>query len=356
MKSSLSEIAHNFATGQSIVNIAPLGNGLINDSYKVQTDTTSFVLQRINQQVFKNPEHIQANLQQLQQHLKIQNPVAPTLQLPGLIKTRSNETGFRDAEGHFWRALDFISNSESRETLGNSEEAAQVGWALGHFHTLYHQLNTEQLFDTLPGFHVTPSYWKIYRETVSSSIQEQQDSELDFCQHFIQQHEHRIDCLESAVGNGLLKTRVIHGDPKLNNFLFARETNKIISLIDLDTVKPGLIHYDIGDCLRSSCHIPDSNTFNLETASIILRHYLLAARQFMSDADFEFLFDAIWLIPFELGLRFLTDYLQGSWYFKTSDPKQNLYRAQAQFALCRDIDRKETAIKERLQAIKMLFH
>ena len=340
MNPFLSEISQHF-TDQHILQIKPLGNGLINDTYWVNTNQHDFILQRINQHVFQHPEKILDNLLQLQKHLKNKPNNAVHLQLPSIIQTTDGQHSLRDHQNQSWRALEFITRSESRETLSNQTEAAQVGLALGHFHSLFSDLDTQLLVDTLPGFHVTPSYFQAYLEASTLACDFMQDDEYHYCQDFIQQQQHRIDSLEIARQQGLLKDRVIHGDPKLNNFLFACDSDEIISLIDLDTVKPGLIHYDIGDCLRSSCHKHDGNRFDLELAEIILQNYIQEAGKMMTQADYDFLYDAIWLIPFELGLRFFTDYLQGNRYFKTSEPLQNLKRAVAQFELCSDIERQK---------------
>ena len=343
MNPFLSEIAQHF-TNQQILQIKPLGNGLINDTYRVNTRQSDFVLQRINLHVFQYPEKILDNLLQLQQHLKNKPNKAVRLKLPSIIQTTDGQHSLRDHGDQSWRALEFITRSESRESLSNQTEAAQVGLALGHFHSLFSDLDTHLLVDTLPGFHVTPCYFQAYLEACALASELMLDDEYQYCQDFIQQQQYRIDSLEIARQHGLLKERVIHGDPKLNNFLFACDSDEIISLIDLDTVKPGLIHYDIGDCLRSSCHNHDGNRFDLELAEIILQNYIQEAGKMMTQADYDFLYDAIWLIPFELGLRFFTDYLQGNHYFKTNEPRQNLKRAVAQFELCADIEKQKPAI------------
>ena len=354
MNSLLADIAQRFASDQKILQIKALGNGLINDTYWVQTQVNDFVLQRINPHVFPHPEKILDNLLQLQDHLKNKQDSAIHLKLPEILLTVDQQHSFRDCENNLWRALEFISPSESRETLSNLTEAAQIGKALGHFHSLFSDLDTRYLFDTLPGFHVTPGYFQAYLEASATGLAVVKDDNFRHCQDYIQQQQTRINSLESASQQGLLKTRVIHGDPKLNNFLFACDSDVIISLIDLDTVKPGLIHYDIGDCLRSCCHIPDRNHFDLQLAEIILQHYILEAGKMMNQADYDYLYDAIWLIPFELGLRFFTDYLQGNPYFKIRYPTENLLRAHNQFALCQDIERQKHSIQAILLRLQQL--
>ena len=152
--------------------------------------------------------------------------------------------------------------------------------------------------------------------------------------------------LEQAKNNGQLSLRVIHGDPKLNNMLFSNHTGEVISLIDLDTVKPGLIQYDIGDCLRSCCQRADSFDFDLDICAVILKAYIRETRSFLLTQDYQYLFPAIQLLAFELGLRFFTDYLEGNRYFKVCEPEQNLHKAISQFQLMQSIQRQEKQIRK----------
>jgi Ser/Thr protein kinase RdoA (MazF antagonist) len=331
-------VAQQFAS--VIIELTPLGEGLINDTFLVTCTEYCFVLQRINTQVFPAPEQIMANLHQLTQHLAQKNQ---QLQMPTVLKTRTEQDFFRDDNGDVWRALSFIANSESIETLDSLDIAAQVGFALGHFHGLVSDLNTELLHDTLPGFHIAPDYLQNYHSVLSQATVFPEDA---YCADFIAQHQHFTHDLETARQQGLLVVRVIHGDPKLNNFLFDKHSQKIISLIDLDTVKPGLVHYDIADCLRSCCHDKVSDEFDLEICEAILKRYLNEVEGFFSAADYAYLYPAIRLLPFELGLRFYSDYLQGNRYFKVTESQQNLQRAIEQFRLCASIIKQETAIKQ----------
>src|SRR3989304_7666870 len=137
-----------------------------------------------------------------------------------------------------------------------------------------------------------------------------------------------------------LATRPIPGDTKLNNFLFDTQTGKAVNLIDLDTVQPGLIHYDIGDCLRSCANRAGESPgdiasvhFDLDIGRAILKRYLTETRGFLTRFDHDYIYDAIRLIPFELGMRFLTDHLEADHYFKTEWAGQNLHRALVQFRL-----------------------
>lgn len=352
MNAALRAVAEQFATGHAIQAICPLGNGLINDTYLVTTADASFVLQRINPAVFPEPRRVIHNLGQLAKHLQQKPAESLSLKIPELLLACDGQGFFQDEQRQLWRALEWIHPAESREHISNDEEAAQVGLALGNFHRLCSDLPADSLLDTLPGFHITPDYFQHYLALLTAPLQVAKDAEFQRCQAFIHAHREQISVLESAKLRGELHSRVIHGDPKLNNFLFKSGTNQIVSLIDLDTVKPGLVHYDIGDCLRSSCHDKQSNKFNLARSQIILQHYVQEAGDFLSAADYDYLYAAIWLIPFELGLRFFSDYLDGNRYFKVSEPRHNLDRALAQFALCNSIQSQQSALQDCIHELR----
>lgn len=348
----LEEVARQYLPGDAIIDIQPLGQGLINDTYRVVSETGAWVLQRLNHEVFPEPRRIMDNLQVLHRHLQSKAPDNVKLRIPKPMTTLDGQSLYVDAAGQCWRALECIEPSESRQTLQHDEEAAQVGWALGHFHRLCSDLPLQNLHDTLPGFHITPDYFQHYQHHLER--RPPQDDGLLFreCAAFIARHRQHVDDLETARQRGALRERVIHGDPKLNNFLFLPDADRIISLIDLDTVKPGLPHYDIGDCLRSCCRDPIDNTFDLHRAQIILRHYLKEAGAFFQAQEYDYLYPAIWLIPFELGLRFVCDHLNGNRYFKTTYAEENLHRARAQFALCDSIAQQKTAILQTIADLK----
>lgn len=353
MKPEMLAVIRHFLGDVESADIQPLGHGLINDTYLLQAGERCLVLQRINRQVFANPQQVVENLQQLGRHLA-QKPAAEVqLQIPQLITTRDGRTYQLDGLGEFWRALQWINPAESREQIQRASEAEQVGFALGHFHRLCSDLNPLLLVDTLPGFHIAPAYHAQYLTALARTKVEPEEG-FQFCCDFIAERSERLDVLESAKRRGELREIVIHGDPKLNNFLFRPGSDQIISLIDLDTVKPGLVHYDIGDCLRSSCKTVD-NRFDLHRCRSILQSYLQQAGHFFRPADYDYLYAAIWLIPLELGMRFFSDYLQGDRYFKISEDRQNLRRATAQFALVADIERQQSALQALLVELRTRF-
>ena len=174
--------------------------------------------------------------------------------------------------------------------------------------------------------------------------------EISYCLKFISDRINLAHVLENAQALGKLELRIIHGDPKINNIMIDCSTKQAVAMIDLDTVKPGLIHYDIGDCLRSGCNALGEETdtwekvtFEPELAQAILRGYLEVA-QFLTKHDYEYIYDSIRLLAFELGLRFFTDYLEGNVYFNVNHAEHNLARALVQFKLTESIEKQEKEI------------
>ncbi len=344
----INSVAQQFST--SIIRIESLGNGLINDTYLVSTEAKPFVLQRINKQVFPQPEQIMANLMVLNQHVEQISDEKITLTIPQLLPTLANNSFFCVEQDDVWRALSYIDNTESLETISNHTQVGQVGYALGQFHRLTYGLDSAKLHDTLPGFHITPGYLQHYQQVKTST----KISEDNCCADFIARYQPIAGDLETAKAQGLLMERVIHGDPKLNNFLFDKTSQHVVSLIDLDTVKPGLIHYDLGDCMRSCCHNTSTDRFDLELCQVLLTRYLSEMGELFSAYDYQFVYPAIRLLPFELGLRFYTDYLEGNRYFKVVDSDENLRRATGQFRLCANIITQERKIKTLINQMALM--
>lgn len=348
----LSLLAEQFSTSGPIEQITPLGHGLINDTFLVTDAHGQWVLQRINRQVFPQPEWIMQNLQRLAAHVYSKPAGICRLQIPRVLPSTQHLPYFVDAQQDYWRALEFVPASYSKETLESTTDAEQIGWALGHFHHLCSDLDCATLHDTLPGFHITPGYLAQYQQACVQGFKLPQDDAFAFCRDFIQEQAPFAAILQTAQEQGKLRLRVTHGDPKVNNFLFQQHTHQVISLIDLDTVKPGLIHYDLGDCLRSCCHNLDTGAFDLDLCQAILTPYIAECRGSLTAADYDYLYPAIELLPFELGLRFFTDYLQGNRYFKVTAPQQNLSRALEQFQLCQAIQRQRQSIEDLISALR----
>lgn len=355
-------IADAFDLGGRVLDVQPLGHGLINDTYLVTTDAPSggrVVLQRINRRAFPQPELIMQNLRAVTEHVRARGPTqSAALRLPGIFLARDGRDFALDQEGGFWRVLGYFENSKTLGTVANARQAEEIGAALGRFHVLVSDLDPKRMHATRTDLHRTPLYFSRFVEAAARAADNATDADLDRCLAFAEARRAMVSVLEAARQGGELAPRVIHGDPKLDNFLFDSQSNRVVGLIDFDTVQPGLVHYDVGDCLRS-CANPagesptnlDDVRFDLDICRAILAHYLAETGGFLTPRDYFYLYDAIRLIPFELGLRFLTDHLEGDTYFKIAWRGQNLHRATAQFRLTADIENSERPIKALIQEL-----
>jgi len=362
LSKAVEAIAGRFHPRERITAIRSLGSGNVNDTFLVthqghrpSSPAGSFVLQRLNTRVFERPELVMRNLVALGDHVQRRLASPPEelrgrrWEVPQVVRCRQ-DGHWVEQDGEFWRSITYIGAATTTDVILNRDHAREVGYGLGMFHSLISDLPTEDLADTLENFHVTPAYLKRY--DIVSKSRFTRDDAVDSACAFIEARRDGIDVLEAALQRGELKQRPIHGDPKINNVMIDDASGHAVGLIDLDTVKPGLVHYDIGDCLRSCCNkageeTDDLNTvvFDLELCEAILDGYLSVARQFLSDWDLHYLPDCIRLIPLELGLRFLTDHLEGDLYFRTDHHGHNLQRAAVQFRLTESVEQQLPQIK-----------
>lgn len=356
---TLQALAKRFIADGKALSIQEYGSGNVNDTFLVTTDSEKckkFILQRINTTVFSRPELIMRNLRTFTDHVqrRLQNKQRSSRawKVPCIIPAADDNDYVITASGEFWRAISFIGGAKTHETVQNMDHAREAGYALGRFHSLIYDLPTKALHDTLEGFHVTPLYLKHFDEVVKKGPTASKSADNLYCHEFITERREWAHVLENAKKANQLLLRPIHGDPKISNIMIEEQTGKAISIIDLDTVKPGLIHYDLGDCLRSCCNPAGEEAENLQDVHFdtdlcraILQGYLSEARAFLRDADYRFLFDAVRLIAFELGLRFFTDNLAGDVYFKVGYKGHNLRRALVQFRLTESIESQERTIR-----------
>jgi Ser/Thr protein kinase RdoA (MazF antagonist) len=363
---NLFSIARQFTHQCNVIDVGEFGKGNINDTFLVTTDAAGngrFILQRINTRVFRRPELVMRNMLVSTDHM-LQRMQSTALagdrrwEVPVVILTPSGEDHRLSSDGSFWRAVAFIGDSQSFAVIRDAHHAQEVGYALGLFHTLLSDLPPGTLADTLQGFHITPHYLRHYDEVLATS-RYKSSPEVNYCLRLAEQRRDLAPVLEHAKAKGRLFLRIIHGDPKTDNVMMDIASRRAVSIVDLDTVKPGLVHYDIGDCLRSACNQTGEDTqqweavrFDADIAMAVLKGYCSVAREFLTENDFDYFFESIRLIAFELALRFFTDYLEGDVYFRVRHPDHNLARALVQFRLTQSIESQEAAIRSIIRGIK----
>jgi Ser/Thr protein kinase RdoA (MazF antagonist) len=353
--------AQAFAVGGAVREVRPHGRGLINDTFLVAFSgghAARAILQRINRRVFPDPGRIMENLRVLLDHVarRQQNTTGRDLRFPAILPARDGRDYFVDDAGDFWRALSYLEDTRPLDTLRDPHTAGEIGYALGRFHELTRDIDTRRLHLTRPGFHVTPRYFERFEEACARRAGAA-DAELEDSLAFAAARRSIVSALEDARRAGTLPPRVVHGDPKLDNVLFDESGRHAVSLVDLDTVQPGLLLTDLGDCLRSCCNPagespsdPAEARFDLELCRALLDRYFAETRGLLGAGELRLLPLAIRLIPFELGLRFLTDHLEGDRYFKIDRPGHNLWRARTQFRLVASIEQQAGDIEDLIHA------
>ncbi len=356
----LCTVAQLFKPQGRVVDVREFGSGNINTTFLVTLDGSPerrFILQRLNTKVFHQPQLVMRNMRIAAEHIRRglkHKPLADgrRWEVPRVLLTEEGSDHWIDPEGSFWRAVSFIEDARSFETIEDLDHAREVGYAVGVFHALLSDLPPEKLTDTLKGFHIAPLYLMHYDDVVARKVRADKSPEMNYCFRFVCDRRAWSHVLEDARADGKLLPRPIHGDPKVDNILIDNSTGRAIAVVDLDTVKPGLVHYDIGDCLRSGCNTMGEEAehwervcFDVDLSRAILRGYFSVAGRSLTENDFSHLYDSIRLIAFELGLRFFTDYLEGDVYFKVKRKEQNLVRALMQFKLVESIESQEKAIR-----------
>jgi Ser/Thr protein kinase RdoA (MazF antagonist) len=357
---ALISIAEAFDLPGRVRSLEPLGSGNVNESFVVVCEgppERRFVLQRLNRRVFPRPDLVMANILALGEHAdrRLARGGSPLgerrWEIPRVLRCRADQRPWVERGDGFWRLITFVESSRSLDLVTSADQAREVGVGLGLFHHLISDLAPERLADTLEGFHVTPRYLEQF-DAVLAGAPAAAGSDVSHCRAFVEERRGFASVLEDARAGGRLRLRPIHGDPKVSNVMLEAGSGRAVALVDLDTVKPGLIHYDIGDCLRSCCNPLGEETadleavhFDLDLCRAVLGGYLSAASGSLSEADYDHLYAAIRLISFELGLRFFTDHLAGNVYFRTERPDHNLQRALVQFRLTASIEAQERPIQ-----------
>ena len=368
----LSILINRFNIKGRLVSLQPFGNGNINDTflaiYRNTFTETQVILQRVNQKVFPRPEVIMANMHEITKHCheKLEADAAKgsddrVWQMPRIIKAKDSTDYVKDENGEVWRVITRIMSAHAFDIAQGPEHAMECGATLGHFHYLISDMDPSTIQDPLPGFHITSGYLANYDRTLETDGAKEllgASMEAKRLARFIEERRDLALCLEQAEKRGELVKRMFHGDPKVNNIMIDDVTGKGTAMIDLDTVSPGLIHLDFGDALRSICNPVGEEETNLakvvfdeDLCTAFCKGYMREAGSFLTDADREYLYDSIRLLPFELGLRFFQDYLNGNVYFKTTLPEQNLNRARVQFRLCESVEARERSIREVLKRL-----
>ena len=360
-RADIREVVEFFHLPGAFISATPFGSGHINDTYRItmldQGAEVRYIVQWINHHVFKHPAALMANIERvtahLHQKLKANGVHDTSRRALTLVRTRGNGSHAVDADGNTWRCFKAIEGVRSVNQIENPQQGYEAARAFGEFQQLLSDLPQPRLLDTIPNFHHTRSRFDALRAAIAADAAhrvERAGPEIEF----VLAREAMVDVLLAAQARGEIPERVTHNDTKLNNVLLDDATGAGVCVIDLDTVMPGLTLYDFGDlCRTATCPTAEDEQdltkveIQLEMFAALVRGYLSSAGAFLCQAEREQLVFSARLITFEIGIRFLADFLQGDIYFKTHRPGHNLDRARVHFKLVAEME----ALEARLQAI-----
>ena len=345
----IDDVIASFAFDGEVLSYSPFGNGHINDTFLLDMSSGKrYILQRVNHNVFKKPWETMENMANVCSFLyrKIEkaggDPMRETL---NLVKTRDGADFYKDSLGNYWRATMFIEGARTYDLPECDEDFYQSGVGFGRFQKLLSDYPAETLFETIPKFHDTPDRLNKLRDAIARDplgrVSEVRD-EIDF----ILAREADCHVLGDLNRAGKLPLRVTHNDTKLNNIMIDDKTHKAICVIDLDTVMPGFLVHDFGDSIRFGAATsvedePDLSkmNFDLNLFDAYSRGFIGECGDIMTDCEYEMLPMGAKVITLEIGMRFLTDYIEGDTYFRIHYEKQNLNRARTQLKLVSDMER-----------------
>jgi len=340
--------------------------GLINETYVATYDQggapVRYIHQKLNGNVFKKPAAVMQNIECVTAHirrkLEARGMDQVTRRVLTVIPTRTGAAFCEDDDGHFWRTFIFIEGAQTHADIQTPAQAFYVGQAYGEFQSLLRDL-PGRLAETIPHFHDTPKRFAALLAAVKKDCCGRAAGagpEIEFAL----QRRAMTGVIVDAMAKGEIPERITHNDTKFNNVMLDAATGRALCVVDLDTVMPGCALYDFGDMVRSATNTAAEDERNLTRVTMdmarfkqLAKGYLSQTKSFLTRREKELLAFSGKLISFELGLRFLTDHLNGDTYFHASRPGQNLDRCRVQFALVESIEAQEEkmcAVVEKLTA------
>ena len=342
----LQSIVAQFNIEGNVTEVKPLGNGLINTTYKVVTEGAApdYVLQHVNNAIFPDVEMLMGNIVAVTGHIRAKYEVAGVDDIArkvlSFVQAKDGKYFYFDGE-KYWRVMVFIPDTISQSAV-TPESSYIVGETFGNFQAMLADIPV-QLGETITDFHnMEFRLWQL-RE----AVKENKVGRLAEVQWLVDELEKRAEVMckgEQLHREGKLAKRICHCDTKVDNILFDQD-GKVLCVIDLDTVMPNFIFSDFGDFLRSAANTGkeddkdlDNVNFNMDIFKAFTEGYLKSARCFLTPLEIENLPYAAALFPYMQTVRFLADYINGDTYYKTQYAEHNLVRSKAQFKLLQSVE------------------
>lgn len=350
MDRKIEKICRKFGIDGEYLSYELLTNGHINTTYKVyfvrRGEVKDYILQRINVYVFKNPEAVMENIVKVTEYIREKIKATGVSAKRYVLHYQPTENGkyyFVDEKDGFWRCARFIDDSVTFNITDNPTVIEEAGKAFGEFQMYLADFPVQDLNIVIPHFHNTVLRYETFENSVRRNETGRADGVKDEIQKYLSLKEIATKMYKMQRA-GELPLKVTHNDTKCNNVLFDKTTFRHLSVIDLDTVMPGLVGFDFGDAIRFTANTCDEDEkdvsivkLDMDKFEAFTRGFLSAVGQTLSANEKNTLALGAVTMTVECGMRFLTDYLDGDKYFKISREEQNLDRARCQLALAEDM-------------------
>ena len=359
IREKIAAIGTQFAIRGEFLDVEEIKSGHINATYRTtyrqqNGEKIRFILQSINRHVFQDPYAVMRNVEAVTKHinsrvLRLKKDLGG--QTLSLFPARDGRCWVEGPNGGVWRCYNFIEGCVTYDVVENTRQAYQAARAFGSFQDLVSHMTPDSIEETIPDFHNTPQRFARLMEAAAADPEGRLDSvreEFDF----IRRRESLTTCLLKHQLTGAIPVRITHNDTKINNVMIDAELDEAVCVIDLDTVMPGLALYDFGDLARSATSPAAEDERNLDKVRMqmpmfeaLVEGYLDASSGFLNEQEMALLVDSAMLLTFEVGIRFLTDFLEGDLYFKTQRPGHNLDRCRTQLKLVERMEEQATAMR-----------
>lgn len=361
------ELATKFQYIGEIVSWHKPESGLINSTYIVKChdgeQSRGYVLQRVNTAVFKNPHQVMENIENVTEHIRRKlteqgiNPHGRVLQCN---RTTEGNSLFVDEDGEYWRSYNMIPDTQTYPSAETPERFYNVGYSFGEFQLQLSDFPADTLHETIPNFHNTAKRYDDFVAAVKADLCGRASSVREEIE-FVISRKNIASYIYDGIRDWKFPLRVTHNDTKIDNILIDTKTDKGVCIIDLDTVMPGSVLNDFGDAVRSGAASAAEDEADLDKVFLRLDMFESFTRGFFSGLDNSLTQDEILnfplgvlIITYELGIRFLTDFLNGDQYFLVSRERHNLDRARNQFKLVIDIESKMVEMNKIVQKISKM--
>ncbi len=361
MQDQIATIFGQFNTDVQIKSVKAFGSGHINDTLLIESVGNSnpdYVIQKINHHIFKDVQGLMRNIELvtnfIRSYLETVPGSDPDKEVLTLIYTHIGKTFYQDVDGNYWRCYLFIPDTVSFDQVDSSEMAFEGGRSFGKFQSMLAGLDPQQLTETIPYFHDLEKRLEAFHDTVKRDPAQRVAKAREEIR-FVEERADELLQITRKINEGLIPLRITHNDTKFNNILFDAN-NHAQCIVDLDTVMPGSVLHDFGDAIRTGTNTGAEDeadlskvSMNIELFKAYAKGYLSEAHTFLSPIEIENLALSAKFMVFIIGLRFLTDYIDGDNYFKVHHPEHNLQRCRAQFQLLRSMEAQFDQMKQAIE-------